>query len=109
MKLLEKESDIQSSIIDYLFLRKHFFVRLNNIPPVQTVGGKMVFRRMPKGSRAGLPDIIVLWNGFPVFLEVKTEKGKLSENQIEFKNDCEKQGIEYHVVKSLKDVMNVGL
>jgi hypothetical protein len=104
-----KESDIQSTIIDYLFLRKHFFVRLNNIPPVQTVNGRMVFRRMPKGSMLGLPDIMVLWKGFPVFLEVKAEKGRLSEHQIEFKRRCGEQGIEYWVVRKIEDLQEIGL
>ena len=64
---------------------------------------------MPIGTRKGVPDILVQWNGFPVWLEVKTDKGKQSKEQIEFQNDCKKQNIEYYVVRSLKDIKDLGL
>jgi hypothetical protein len=103
------EISIQSAIIDYLYRKKHFFVRLNNIPPVSKVGGKMVFRRMPKGSMNGLPDIMVITEGgFIVFLEVK-DKGKLSEEQIKFQALCKEKGAEYHVVRKIQDVIDIGL
>lgn len=105
-----KETTIQSAIIDYLALRKHFFVRLNNIPPVQHVNGKMVFRRMPKGSMLGLPDIIVLTDGgFAVFLEVKNEKGKQSGNQKEFQRRCQEVGCEYYLIRSVDQLKEIGL
>jgi hypothetical protein len=103
------ETQIQSGIIDYLQRKRHFFVRLNNIPPVQYIGGKMVFRRMPKGTMLGLPDILVLWKGYPVFIEVKALKGKQSKEQKEFEEKCKDQSIEYHVVRSLTDVLEIGL
>lgn len=103
------EISIQSAIIDYLYLRKHFFVRLNNIPPVTKKGGKMIFRKMPKGSMNGLPDIMVITDGgFVVFLEVK-DKGKLSPDQVKFQALCKEKGAEYHVVRSVTDVKEIGL
>lgn len=100
------EIQIQSAIIDYLKLKRHFFFRINNIPVFDTKRG--VMRRMPKGSMKGVPDILVLWNGFPVFLEVK-DKGRQSPEQKEFEAKCEKQGIEYWIVKSIDDVKEIGL
>lgn len=103
------ETEIQSAIIDYLFLKKHFFVRLNNIPPVQYIGGKMVFRKMPKGSMKGLPDIMVITDGgYTVWLEVK-DKSKQSDDQKEFERRCKEKGCEYYIVRSIEDVKNVGL
>lgn len=103
------ETQIQSTIIDYLYLKKHFFVRLNNIPPVQHVNGKMVFRKMPKGSVKGLPDIMLITDGgYVVFLEVK-DKSKQSPDQKEFERRCKEKGSEYYIVKSLEDVKNIGL
>jgi len=107
--MASNESEIQSAIIDYLFLKKHFFVRLNNIPPVQYVAGKMVFRRMPKGSMKGLPDIMVITEGgFVVFLEVK-DKSKQSEDQKIFQSRCKEKGCEYHIVRSIENVKEIGL
>ncbi len=102
-----KEIETQSAIIDYLNLKKHFFFRINNIPVYDPT--KKVMRKMPKGSLKGVPDILVLWNGFPVFLEVKAPKGTLSPDQILFKENCKKQGIEYHTIKDVLQVKEIGL
>lgn len=59
MKLLEKESDIQRAICDCLALKKHFFWRQNTTPIFDPT--KKTFRKMPKYSLKGVPDIIVLW------------------------------------------------
>jgi hypothetical protein len=101
------EIETQSAVIDYLALRKHFFFRINNIPVYDTK--RKVMRRMPKGSMNGVPDILVLWNGFPVFLEIKSKIGKPSKDQLAFKEKCELQGIEYHIIKAVTDVKEIGL
>lgn len=106
--MASNESAIQSAIIDYLYLKKHFFVRLNNIPPVQTVNGKMQFRRMPKGSVKGLPDLMVIKNGGTIFLEVK-DKSKQSPDQILFEKNCKEKGACYFIVRSIDDVKVLGL
>ena len=59
----EKESNIQYAICDYLAYRKVFFWRQNTSPTVQKSGDGWAFRRMPKHSRRGVPDIIVIKNG----------------------------------------------
>ena len=107
--MASNEIAIQSAIIDYLYLKKHFFVRLNNIPPVSKIGGKMVFRKMPKGSMKGLPDIMVITDGgFVVFLEVK-DKSKQSDDQRFFEERCKEKGAEYHIVRSIDDCKELGL
>lgn len=101
------EIETQSAVIDYLNLKKHFFFRINNIPVYDPT--KKVMRKMPKGSLKGVPDIQVLWNGFPVFLEIKAPKGTLSPEQKTFKENCKKQGIEYHIIKSVDQLKEIGL
>lgn len=103
------EIAIQSAVIDYLSLKKHFFVRLNNIPPTQMVNGNRVFRKMPKGSVKGLPDILVLTDGgFAVFLEIK-DKGKQSDDQKIFENNCIEKGCEYHLIRDVSELKEIGL
>jgi hypothetical protein len=111
MKLKVSESQIQSTILDYLIRKKHFVIRLNNIPPTQMVNGSRVFRRLPKGSVKGLPDILVIWNNSPVWLEVKASKGMQSQDQRDFQKRCEEHvpAQEYHVVRRLEDIINIGL
>jgi hypothetical protein len=101
------EIEIQHTVCEYLQRKKHFFSRINNIPVFDQK--RKVYRALPKYTRKGFPDILVLWNGFPVFLEIKAPKGRQSPEQKEFQADCEKQSIEYHLIKSLDDVINIGL
>ena len=73
------ETEIQSAICEYLTLKRHFFVRLNNIPAAfRDRTGALQFRKMGKYARPGLLDILVVKDGRAIFLEVKAEKGKQS-------------------------------
>ena len=104
-----KETDTQLAVCQYLQLKQNkgelMFWRANNMPVYDTVHKRM--RAMPKFSRNGVPDIIVILNcekiGIMVGLEVKTDKGKLSESQILFQEDMEKVGSFYFVVRSIED------
>lgn len=107
-----KESDIQNAICDYLALRGYFFWRQNTIPPTYFKDGARQFRRMPKHSMNGVPDIILIGpqgDGRFMGLEVKRPVGKISLAQYEFEKLCEIAGAEYHVVRSVDDVINLGL
>lgn len=100
-----KESDIQASICQYLELKRYFFWR-------QNVGGVFSnghYRRMPKYSMTGVPDIILVKEGIMWGLEVKRPKGKISESQQIFKEKLEKAGGKYHIVTSIDDIIALGL
>lgn len=107
------ETQIQSSIIDYLQLLENqgklWFTRLNNIPPVnKTPGGRITgFRRLPKGCKKGIPDIEVLIKSKLVGFEIKAVKGKQSEEQKEVEESFKKHGAEYFIVKSLEDAIEI--
>ena len=106
------ETEIQSSIIDYLELLesqgKLWFSRLNNIPPVNKgPNNQMSFRKLPKGCKKGIPDILVLMPNRCIALEVKTKIGKQSKGQEEVQEQFIKQGHEYHVVRSLSEAMDI--
>lgn len=105
-----KESEAQAAICDYLAARRVFFVRLNNIPASYIdAQGNRQFRSMGKYARPGLADILAIKRGRPIFLEVKAEKGKPSAEQFEFCNDVLAAGADYHVVRSIDDVIALGL
>jgi hypothetical protein len=76
------ESEIQSSICDYLALRKHFFYRTNNTPIFDV--GRKIFRAMPKYTPKGISDIFVLYNVRPYFLKVKRPGSYQTPEQREF-------------------------
>jgi len=100
-----KETDIQKAVCDYLALKKYFFWRQNNNPIYSQ--GRMF--AMPKYSMHGVPDIILIKDGFFIGLEIKTSTGKQSEHQKEFQRKCKENGAEYYVIKSLEDIKEIGL
>jgi hypothetical protein len=102
-----KEVDIQRAICDYLALKKHFFWRNNNTPIFDATAKR--FRAMPKYSMMGLPDIIVLRSGKFIGIEVKREKGNLSDHQHKFAQACVLNGGDYIVARSIDDVVKIGL
>ena len=105
----ERESEIVTSICDYLELRKVFFWRQNVSPTVNKSADGWSFRRMPKHALKGVPDIIILKAGQFIGLEVKREKGKLSLDQVAFRLRAEAAGAQYFVVRSIDDVQKIGL
>ncbi len=102
-----KETEILYSICEYLQWKKYFFWRNNTIPVYSVKNDSYI--RMPKYSRTGLPDIIVINDGFAIGLEVKQPKGKQSPNQKQIEIEWKEAGGEYYLVKSIDDVKEVGL
>jgi len=56
------------------------------------------------GAYPGIPDIIAMKNGVVLFIEVKSEKGKLSPSQQDFFRNVENQGCNYIIARSYKDI-----
>ncbi len=105
----EKESGIQSAICDYLAYRNVFFWRQNTAPTISKGKDGWAFRRMPKHSRRGVPDIIVVKQGQFIGLEVKRPGTSQSPEQKAFQADLEAAGGRYCVVRSIDDVQAMGL
>ena len=59
------------------------------------------------GAHKGISDMIALKDGRVLFLEVKTERGKQSDNQMQFEHDIEWSGGEYYVVRSVEDMAEI--
>lgn len=85
-------------------------MRLNNTPTYDAnLGG---YRSQSKWSAPGLADLLVIDReeyGQAVFLEVKTAKGKQSNDQKLFEKRCGLSNARYHVVKSVDDVKKLKL
>lgn len=104
-----KESELQKAIINYLTLQGNLgrclFLRNN------TFAGFIQRRDGSKGyiknaTIKGSPDIMLfLPKGNTIFLEIKSDKGKLSPAQEEFKERAEALGFSYLVVRSLDDII----
>jgi hypothetical protein len=105
------EGAIQRAVCDYLALRAkqtgYLFWRQNTAPTFDVKTNR--FRSMPKYSMRGVPDIILIDGGHFIGLEVKAPKGVLSNDQRIFQRLLEAAGGSYHVVRSVDDLVALGL
>ena len=65
------------------------------------------FWRFFKTWKAGCPDITVLHDGQFIWLEVKNEKGKQSDNQKVAEERILKSWGKYYIVRSIQDVIDI--
>lgn len=104
MKITEK--DIQDSIIDYLqYQSACYFWRQNAGMAIREHKGKRhVFR---SASVDGISDIIGIYQGRPLAIEVKHFPNKPTQNQVNFLEEFARKGGIAMVAYSLDDVMTV--
>jgi hypothetical protein len=57
-------------------------------------------------SAPGIPDIIGIWRGKPLAVEIKSERGVLSSNQKEFLRRWREEGGIAIVARTLDDVID---
>ena len=79
-------------------------VRINS--GAQAVDGRFLrtYTIENNGRSSGMPDVIAVKDGRWLLLEVKTNKGRLSDSQQDFHELAATYGIEVHVVRSVEDV-----
>ena len=109
-----KESELKHAVEEYLQYQQNLgrllFLRLNAGDFIEVRGNT---RRRIKGCPKGTADLLVLkWSPFlmqpmVVFLELKSEKGKQSPEQVEFQQVAVQHGAEYYIVYSAAEVMEI--
>ena len=114
-----KESDLKRTVTEYLEyaqnLGKLVYLRLNSGDFIEVRGNT---RRRIKGCQAGTADILVLTNNgrydapnkfycIPIFLELKSEKGRTSPAQDAFKIIVEAQGCVYKIIRNMEDLQEI--
>ena len=109
------EAQISRAIMDYLAATHIFAVRMNAGTQVLVSNGK---RRAIHGHAPGTADILAFpikhyldgdfmwWKmPMPLWIEVKTAKGKQSEMQKSFQVQVEAEGHKYVLARSVDDVI----
>lgn len=100
-----EEHTLQVSIMDYLdraLPSSCYAFAVPNGAKREKITGAILKR---EGVKAGVADIVLLRNpGMCALIEVKTEAGRLSNSQIEFRDWAAANGFPYAVVRSLGDV-----
>jgi hypothetical protein len=112
MRKEKLESEIQREICDWLASLKSpklIFWRSNNVPVfARSNDGKMRFRKLPKYTPQGLPDIMIVYRGLFYGLEVKRpHRGFLRNNQESWGRQLKQAGGLYFVVYSLQEAQNI--
>jgi hypothetical protein len=92
----EKESDLKRKVLEYLKQRAR-----EGAPVWWTklAGNPMQTR--------GLPDILVVYNGEAIFVELKTEKGKLTKLQDFRRHEIEFAGGRWYLIRSLEEFIEM--
>ena len=85
------ETDLKGQLKDYLSIKGIF-----SFPIIQGLG-----------SYRGAPDRVMHLEGQVHYLEIKLPKGVMSQYQINFQEQCLEDGVGYHVIRSLDDLMGI--
>ena len=109
-----KESILQSQCIDYLMYLENqgilWFSRISMLPIMQEDKrtGRIIRRSMPRGGKKGISDLLVFFNKKTIWIELKSQAGKQSKFQIEFKKSVESfSGGKYYVIKTFDELINI--
>jgi hypothetical protein len=73
------------------------------VPNGAHVSKQQAMKLKATGLVAGVSDLIVIQPNRCIFFELKLEKGKQSDKQIDFEKKVKALGFEYYVVRSLDE------
>jgi len=96
------ETDIQKACIDYLKYKNIFCFKIANTGTFKKATGSYI----PSQTK-GIPDLVFHHQGKIKYIEFKTPAGRMSEHQIAFQNQCENDGVDYLVIKSLDELSDI--
>lgn len=106
------EQQIQSSIIEYLTLKKYKVIRMNAGNNFKEYKGKTY---MIRGMEAGMPDLMAFKDLYPIprlalyFFEVKRPGKQPTEIQMLKMIELRDYGAQVHCVHSLEEVQALGI
>jgi len=98
-----EEFAIQHSIL-YLFnlrLKDFIVFAVPNGTQIQNAITRAI--NILTGLKAGVSDLVLIYDGKTYFIEIKTKNGKQSAEQIQFQKDVENQGLDYVILRNLDD------
>lgn len=99
-----REMALQKQCVEYLHLAVAkppygpFWTAVNPLPGTSARQGKIA---KDMGMRAGVPDLIFIWKGRVTGIELKTDRGGLSDNQSVVHEEMFEVGARTYTVKSL--------
>ena len=103
MKITEKQ--IETSILHYLKL-KGIFAWKNDTTGIYSEKRGAFIKRHSKFHMTGQSDILGIYQGKLLAIEVKAPKGRPTENQLQFLSRVKEEGGIAFIARSVDEVMN---
>lgn len=110
VKRKQPEQELQEAVCRYLDTQSHILYWANN---PQIITGKMTPQKLgylakmkKRGFKKGVPDLCLLVNSKLVLIELKAEKGVVSDEQKEFLQQAYKRGAFSAIVRNLEDLIS---
>ena len=99
------EAQLQNSAADYLRL---VGVNFHHSPNEGVHKIQYRVKQKRAGMLPGFPDLLLMFPSRPPhFIELKTAKGRLTKNQMNFQQFCAENGYPFAVCRSLEDVQKI--
>lgn len=105
----QPEQLLQEAVCRYLDTQPRILYWANN---PQVITGKMTGAKMgylakmkKRGFKKGVPDICMLVNGKFCLLELKSEKGVVSDEQKNFLSEATRHGVSWAIIRSVDEVI----
>lgn len=107
-----EEARLQSAICQHLIFRSMPGVIFFHVPNGMVSDPVTVSRMKAQGLLPGVADLVIFIpergrDPFALLMEVKAAKGRMSEAQICFKDDCAAINLAYHVVNSIDQAVSI--
>lgn len=102
----QPESAIKREVFKYLSLCPEFYGWVETTGGIYDPTTKRFRARTGTGMRVGVSDIMGIWNGQGLAVEVKTKSGKVSEAQSKFMAEFVAKGGLAVVVRSLDQIVD---
>ena len=104
------EELLQKAVVNYLLLLEKqkkltFTANYNNVARSDAYASRTGAKNKAMGVRKGWPDLTVYkFESKPIFLELKSPKGRLSKEQRQWQQKLESMGFDWFLIRSLDDV-----
>jgi hypothetical protein len=105
------EGKIKNEVLDYLRRRGHWVLPHPTTAVYDSkIGQYRAFN--PNNGTRGEPDLLVFSKSSPIspiWIELKTPRGRLSADQVLFRDRAQLWGHEHLVIRSVQDCVDAGL